>query len=181
MRHILTAYLLYTQQLFLLISSLNLAPPHSLPSWEPATSLFSVSESVSFLSHLLACGIYCPVSVFPCLPYFTKHDPLQVHPCCCRWQHVSVGEENTICVYSIHVHSIRMYSIHVYSMHAYSIHVYSIRVYSTRVYSTRVYSTRIYSICMYSTRVYSMCVYHTFFIPASADGWTRVACMSWLL
>ena len=134
---------------------LLISPPPSLPSWEPATSLFSVSESVSFLFHSLSCGIYYPVSVFPCLPYFTKHDPLQVHPCCCGWQHVivSVGEENTILVYSI-----PMYSIHVYSMRVYSIHVYSIRMYSICVYSIRMYSICVYSICVCTPCVCTPCV-----------------------
>ena len=63
-----------------IFAPLPLLPIPLLPSPLVSTNLFSLSMSLSSTyewDHM--------VFVFLCLAYFTSHDTLKVHPCCCEW------------------------------------------------------------------------------------------------
>ena len=78
-------------------SSLSLSVPHphfsSPPSLYPLvpTNLFSIPVSLFLFCYTLS-------FVFLCLTYFTKHNTLQFHPCCCKWQNFIpfVAEQHSI-------------------------------------------------------------------------------------
>ena len=57
-----------------------------------------LSVSVSSASLDFTCKWHHTVFVCPWLAYFTQHDALRVHSCCCKWQdfHFSHGWENNI-------------------------------------------------------------------------------------
>ena len=73
-----------------------------LPSLSPTGNyqfILCISQSASFLLYSLVCCIFqVPhvndimqlVFVFLCLIYFTQHNVLQIHLCCCKWQNFSI-------------------------------------------------------------------------------------------
>ena len=85
-------YFIYSS-LYLLISYPLSAPPPSL--FLPVTT----SLWVCFFCALFTSSFYCldftyewyhAVFVFLCLTYFTEHNTLQVHPCCCKLQNFTL-------------------------------------------------------------------------------------------
>ena len=63
------------------------------------------------------------VFVFLCLTYFTWHNALQVHPCCCRWQNFILFLQLTsiplyvcVCVYT-HTHTHKYMYACIYTSH----------------------------------------------------------------
>ena len=111
MLYITSLYLIYfiPGNLYLLIPFpyLLLSPPLSPLV---TTNLFSVSMSlVSFCyihSFVLVFRFHIYVktySVYFSLTYFTKHNALQVHPCCCKWQHFIFLWLSNIPLYIYHI------------------------------------------------------------------------------
>ena len=74
--------------LCLLITSLYFAPPSSISllMFSISVSLFLFCQIHSFQILDSACKGQHIVFVFLCQTYFTKHNTLQAHPCCYRWQ-----------------------------------------------------------------------------------------------
>ena len=81
----------------LIIIPLNPLLPPFTPTILHLSSLVMASPFLEFVSLLLFCSfsfallLYLTnegnhlVFVFLCLTYFTEHNTLQLHPCCCKW------------------------------------------------------------------------------------------------
>lgn len=102
-KYILVAYLFYTQQFVFLNPMLLSCPPLFCLSTGTA-SWFSVSVSVSVLLYTF---FYIPNIrdniEYLALSMFTKHNTLQFHPHCYRWQNCIHFIHLYVCIY-IHLH-----------------------------------------------------------------------------
>ena len=90
-REVLLVYFTHTS-LYLLVPYSYFAPPSSL-SPLVTTSLFSISVSLFVFCYIHSLALFfrfhiqvTTYGIFFCLIYFTEHNSLQIHPCCCRWQ-----------------------------------------------------------------------------------------------
>ena len=113
------------------ITFFSLYPYIAPPSFPLLASVFSISVnllSLCFFFVLITSWLYFldstykwyhTVFVFLCLTYFMKHNALQVHPCCCKWQNFILlyGWVIFHCVY-MYMYVIRIHTQHIFFIYS---------------------------------------------------------------
>ena len=110
---------------FLLFNRLHSSSQLFIPFPLPTCNyyLFSISVSLFLLCHIhsfvLFFRLHVWVFVLLCLTYFTKHNTLQVHSHCCKWQNFNFFLNGSVIFHSRNIPHICI--VHIF----YSIHIYT--------------------------------------------------------